>query len=284
MDPKTSIIYENGPPSDCALTNEIQVSTSNGTAYTYFGKTGEIKVFAGTIYLSQFNAHTFSGNDIFWIYGGNAGPVRMYGLDEMRGQTPPNDCLFVVDKKWEERCKAYALSIVKRRPLKRSRYLLDTLSRYTPFGFCLVLVRKHCVYGYIRMLHSCDNAVTWIYFVPVGNTWPVLVKPVYQAAKADPKSLDEIISSRENTGVEKSASGEFCIKKYSKIWHVAHNTMALYDCQYAVVVLFNPKTMETLSINIDRNRLAYHRCFRQLQDYFTELAGDESSWFWWWWW
>lgn len=108
-----------------------------------------------------------------------------------------------------------------------------------------------------------------------GNMWPILIKPIFQAVKADPKSIVEVVTGWGNCFIEKDDNNEWKVKKYSKLWFTANNTMALYNCRYMVVLLFNPKTQEILPIDIDINRAAYNLAFRKLNDYFMEIESDD---------
>lgn len=109
-----------------------------------------------------------------------------------------------------------------------------------------------------------------------GAVYPIMVKPIFQAAKADPKPIAEVVASRNNCFIEKDNNNNWRLKKFGKEWFTANNTMSLFGCSYMVVLLFNPKSGEVLPIDIDINKHAYNQSFRKLQDYFTDLESPQS--------
>lgn len=103
-----------------------------------------------------------------------------------------------------------------------------------------------------------------------GTTWPIMIKTVFQNARAEAKSIDEIAKRRKNFYLIKDGDdGEWSVRKYSKIWFMCQNTLAVYNCHVMHVIVYNPRNRDMAVVEVTSETYTFKANFVKLQDFFA---------------
>lgn len=110
------------------------------------------------------------------------------------------------------------------------------------------------------------------------GTWPLVVKTVYQAVTSDPKTVEEIASGRDNSYLFKDEDGIWQVKKGSAIWYTCLNMCALYGLKSMCLLVYNPKNMDFMTVEVDIDKASYMEDFEKLHNFLKNEPMRLSLW------
>ena len=98
------------------------------------------------------------------------------------------------------------------------------------------------------------------------GTWPVMVKTVYQSQKAQPKTVQEIVQNRDNSYIKMDEDGNWRVKEGSSVWYACQNILALYKFTFMNLIVYNPRNMDFLVIDVQFVKDSYLDSLEKLND------------------
>lgn len=102
-----------------------------------------------------------------------------------------------------------------------------------------------------------------------GN-WPLMIKTVYQAPNANPKSVEEIMQGRDNSYLDQDEDGNWYVKKSSTVWYACQNMLALCNFGAMYLIVYNQRNLDFLTVEVSFDKEAFTGALKELNDFLNE--------------
>lgn len=104
----------------------------------------------------------------------------------------------------------------------------------------------------------------------IGN-WPLMIRTVYQSPNSIPRPVAEILQGRENSYLQHNNEKDIWeVKKGSNVWYACQNVLALYNLPVMYLLIYNPRNMDFLVVEVVLDKSAYlddlHTLYAFLKD------------------
>lgn len=82
-----------------------------------------------------------------------------------------------------------------------------------------------------------------------GNSWPVMVKKIWQSAFQEPKTVEQIAHSRDNFYIEQGQDNGWRVRKDTALYFACQNITMVYGSRGMDLILFNERNNDILVVN-----------------------------------